>query len=83
MKVLAAPGTRCPMEGQPRKYITDKAAVEVTETAHYLRRLRDGSLIRATAAAPAQMFPAQGVPAQAASIPAANPVSATAPQGGK
>jgi hypothetical protein len=60
------------MEGQPRKYITDKAAVEVEETAHYLRRLRDGSIIRAADAAPVQ-----AAPIQAAAAPAA------APQGGK
>lgn len=73
MKVLAAPGTRCPMEGQPRKYITDSAPVEVPETAYYHRRLRDGSIVRATGAAPQQAAPAQA-PASA---------GAAAPQGGK
>ncbi len=46
MKVIAAKGLRCPMEGQPRKYITDSVAVEVPESAYYGRRLRDGSLVR-------------------------------------
>jgi hypothetical protein len=67
MKVLAAPGTKCPMEHQPRKYITDTVPVEVPETAHYVRRLRDGSLIRATAppqAAPAQTAAPSGAPSQ-------------------
>jgi hypothetical protein len=44
--VKAAPGTRCPMERQPRKYITDRKAVEVPLTVFYRSLLRDGSLIR-------------------------------------
>lgn len=44
MKVIASKGMRCPMEGQPRKYITDAKAVEVPDTAYYRRRLKDGSL---------------------------------------
>lgn len=49
LKVIAAPGTRCPMEGRPREYITDTAAVEVPDTTYYRRLLADGSLMRATA----------------------------------
>ncbi|MBI5234736.1 MAG: hypothetical protein HY886_00595 [Deltaproteobacteria bacterium] len=45
MKVIAKPGTQCPMEGKPRDYIED-APVEVTESAYYLRLVDDGSLIR-------------------------------------
>lgn len=47
MKVRAKPGTRCPMEGRPREYITDQAAVKVPDTAYYRRRLAEGSLVPA------------------------------------
>jgi hypothetical protein len=47
LKVTAAPGTRCPMEGRPREYITDTAAVEVPESAYYRRLIADGSLVKA------------------------------------
>lgn len=49
MKVKSKAGTRCPMEGRPRKYITDNKAVDVPETAYYKRLVRDGSLIPAKA----------------------------------
>ncbi len=46
MKVLAAPGTKCPMEGNPRKYIGDaEPAAEVPESAYYKRLVGDGSLV--------------------------------------
>ena len=45
MKVTAAPGTQCPMEEKPRSYITDTEAMDVPETAYYLRLIADGSLI--------------------------------------
>jgi len=48
LKVTAAPGTRCPMEGRPREYITDTAAVEVPDTAYYRRLIADGSLVKTT-----------------------------------
>jgi hypothetical protein len=35
------------MEGRPREYITDSAAVEVPETAYYRRLIADGSLVKA------------------------------------
>jgi len=44
MKVQAAPGTKCPMEGNPRKYITDAVPVDVPESAYYKRLVGDGSL---------------------------------------
>lgn len=47
LKVTAAPGMRCPMEGRPREYITDSAVVEVPETAYYRRLIADGSLVKA------------------------------------
>ena len=47
LKVTAAPGIRCPMEGRPREYITDTAVAEVPDTAYYRRLLADGSLIKA------------------------------------
>ncbi|MDA8170319.1 MAG: hypothetical protein M0Z48_00620 [Nitrospiraceae bacterium] len=54
MKVLAAKGTKCPMERQPRKYILDtppdgETGFEVPEAVYYLRLLRDGSLVPAPA----------------------------------
>ena len=45
MKVKAAAGTKCPMEGKPRKYITDSKEVEVADSPYYLRLVRDGSLV--------------------------------------
>jgi hypothetical protein len=45
MKVIAAPGLTCPMEGKPRDYIGDDRAVEVPATAYYARLVTDGSLI--------------------------------------
>jgi len=46
--VRAKPGLKCPMKGQPRKYITDDAAVAVPGDAYYLRLINDGSLVRVT-----------------------------------
>jgi len=46
MKVIAAPGILCPMESEPRNYITDVKEVEVPESVYYLRRLVDGDLLR-------------------------------------
>jgi len=50
MKVIAAPGTRCPREEQsgpstPVKFITDSEAVDVPDTTYYRRLVNDGSLI--------------------------------------
>ena len=45
IKVKAKKDVMVPMEGQPRKYITDKKAVEVPLTHFYQRRLNDGTLI--------------------------------------
>jgi len=44
MIVTAKPGTRCPMEGKPREYITDEQAVTVPDTPYYRRLVTDGSL---------------------------------------
>ena len=51
IKAKAKKGTRCPMEGAPRKYIGDSVAVEVPNTAYYRRLVnpRDGSLIKVKA----------------------------------
>lgn len=46
MKVKAPQGLKCPMENAPRSYITDGNAVEVPETAYYIRLIADGSLER-------------------------------------
>jgi len=50
MLVKAAPGLRMPKEGKPRQYITEADAVEVPETAYYLRALASGDLLPVTAA---------------------------------
>ena len=46
MKVMAAKGMNCPMEGKARQYITDDKAVDVKASAYYLRLVKDGSLIK-------------------------------------
>ena len=48
MIVKAASGLKCPMEGQPRKYIDDAEAVEVPDSVYYRRLVNDGSLVRST-----------------------------------
>lgn len=48
MKVQAAPGLKCPMEGKPREYIADNAPVDVPDTPYYRRLLADGSLVAPT-----------------------------------
>ena len=45
MLVKAAPGTKCPKEGNPKQYITDSVAIEVPQTIYYRRRIADNSLI--------------------------------------
>ncbi|EOS93082.1 DUF2635 domain-containing protein [Erwinia tracheiphila] len=45
IKVIARKGIQVPVEGRSDRYITDKEAVEVPETAYWLRRLRDGDLL--------------------------------------
>lgn len=46
MKVIAAPGLKVPKEDKPREYITQDEAVEVAESAYYMRRLADGDLVK-------------------------------------
>lgn len=53
MIVKAAPGTRCPKEGNPRQYITDSAADDVQDSAYYRRLVADGSLIEDPVVIPA------------------------------
>ena len=48
MKVKAAPGIKVPKEDKPREYITDVEAVDVPDTAYYLRRIAEGDLIETT-----------------------------------
>lgn len=45
MRVQTTPGTHCPMENNPREYITDSTPVDVPDTAYYLRLVNDGSLV--------------------------------------
>ncbi len=50
MKVTAAPGLKCPMENNPKKYIAANAAAEVPDTAYYRRLVADGSLVQVVSA---------------------------------
>ncbi len=43
MWVKATKGVRVPMDGKPRSYI-EREAVEVPETAYYMRRVQEGDL---------------------------------------
>lgn len=45
ISVKAAPGTRCPMEHNPREYVADDKAQDVPGTVYYRRLIDDGSLI--------------------------------------
>jgi hypothetical protein len=45
MKVQAAPGTKCPMETNPRSYLTDAEPIDVPESPYYRRLIADGSLV--------------------------------------
>lgn len=45
MQVQAAPGLKVPMEEKPRDHIGDDVAVEVPDSAYYLRRIADGDLL--------------------------------------
>jgi len=43
--VKAAAGVRVPMEGMPRRHITDADPVAVPDAAYYRRRIADGDLV--------------------------------------
>ena len=45
MYVKSAPGSRCPMEQNPREYISDTEASDIPDTTYYRRLVDDGSLI--------------------------------------
>lgn len=51
MKVQAAPGIQVPKEDKPREFITDAEAVEVPNSAYYLRIVAEGDLIHVDAEA--------------------------------
>lgn len=53
MKVKAAPGIQVPKEDKPREFITETEAVEVPNSAYYLRIVADGDLIDVDAVASA------------------------------
>lgn len=46
MLVKSAPGTRCPMERRPRKYISDTTPMDVPNTTFYRRLVKEGSLVK-------------------------------------
>ncbi len=80
LTVKAAPGIRVPMEGSPREYITDAAAVPVARSPYYLRRLAEGDLLDAADVAEADT-PASGD--DTGIQPAIDDVSITALKAGK
>ena len=43
--VKAVSGVRVPMEGMPRRHITDAKPVAVPDAAYYRRRIADGDLV--------------------------------------
>jgi hypothetical protein len=57
MLVRAAPGLKVPKEEQPRDYIEGDTPVTVPESAYYLRRLADGSLLLVIEVAPTEPLP--------------------------
>ncbi|MGC0153278.1 DUF2635 domain-containing protein [Chromobacterium vaccinii] len=73
MKVIAAPGVQVPLEGQPRRYISDSVAVDVPDTPYYRLRLRDQDLTHyqedATAPAPARAAAQAAPPADKPAAP--------------
>ena len=86
MKVLAAPGLKCPKEGRTRVCISDKgAAVEVPNTQYYRSRVRDGSLVLQpdpSGPRPAPSKPAarlRGVPAPAKTVASPGAPAAAGP----
>lgn len=62
MKVKAAPGIQVPKEDKPREFITEADAVEVPNSAYYLRIVADGDLIDVDAVASATEV--EAVPAE-------------------
>lgn len=52
--VKAVSGVRVPMEGMPRRHITDAAPVAVPDAAYYRRRIADGDLVLVDAKAIAE-----------------------------
>lgn len=65
MMVIARPGLKVPLEDDARRYITDREPVDVADgSAYYLRRLREGDLVPASAPAPSGTAPEPAVPAE-------------------
>lgn len=83
MKVKAAPGIQVPKEDKPREFITDAEAVEVPNSAYYLRIVADGDLIDVDAVASATEV--EAVPADANDAPpaATDGVKKAAKKGGE
>ncbi len=50
MKVLAAPGLKCPKENNHREYIDDMTPFDAPDTTYYRRLIADGSLVPADTA---------------------------------
>lgn len=54
MKVKAPPGLKCPMERDPRKYVTDdEKGIDVPDTSYYRRLVTEGSLLEVKPQEPA------------------------------
>lgn len=80
--VKAVPGVRVPMEGMPRRHITDAKPVAVPDAAYYRRRIADGDLVLVDAEAVAEAAAETKTVAQAKAIAEAKAVAApeAAPQ---
>jgi len=70
--VKAVSGVRVPMEGMPRRHITDAAPVAVPDAAYYRRRIADGDLmlVEGEAIAEAATVAQAKVPAEAKAVAA-------------
>ncbi|MGP3145164.1 DUF2635 domain-containing protein [Serratia bockelmannii] len=69
MKVIARKGLNVPREDNARRYITDAQAVEVDDSAYYLRCLRNGDLLPVAGAPDVQGVEALEAPREAAPLP--------------
>lgn len=84
MRVKAAPGIQVPKEDKPREFITDAEAVDVPNSAYYLRIMTDGDLIDADAVGSATEAAAVPADITEATLPAAiESVKTAAKKGGE
>ena len=80
MKVKAKTGVQVPREDNPRRYVPDGEALEVAESAYYLRRIADGDLERVEENAPAADAPKAASVVKTAASESAAPAVKTGPE---